>query len=228
LKRGFRFGETAPSMDHLKAIRLAELERCVPLFPSGCRILEIGAGSGWQAGVLQQKGYTVSAIDIPSSRYAGMQVFPVIPYDGHHIPFESASFDVLFSSNVLEHVPHVGELQEEIRRVLAPGGLAVHLLPTASWRFWTHLAHLFCCGGWSGRHGERGNQFTEWYYFHRFWWSRFFRAHGWHIVQYSTNRLFYTGIGVFDNRVSIRSRKTLRWVLGSACHLYVLKQSLPE
>jgi hypothetical protein len=41
---------------------------------------------------------------------------------------------------VLEHVPNLSRMHAEIRRVLAPGGKCIHVLPTHGWRFWTTLA----------------------------------------------------------------------------------------
>ena len=35
------------------------------------------------------------------------------------------------------------EFQKEIKRVLKPNGSAIHVLPTASWRFWSWISH--CC-----------------------------------------------------------------------------------
>ena len=46
----------------------------------------------------------------------------------------------MFSSNVLEHVRELDQLEVEIKRVLRQGGLCVHVLPTHVWRFWTTLS----------------------------------------------------------------------------------------
>lgn len=107
---------------HLETIRHYELHRVVKTFPRGGKILEIGAGAGWQAGELQKLGYEVSAIDIEESNLINERIYPVINYDGHIIPFEDNYFDIIFSSNVLEHVPHILQFQSEIHRVLKPGG----------------------------------------------------------------------------------------------------------
>jgi SAM-dependent methyltransferase len=130
-------------MDHIQAIRIYELEQVVHLFPPGGRLLEIGAGTGWQARALANRGFSVEALDIAGSSSAEDRVWNVKLYDGFHIPFPDGYFDAIFSSNTLEHIPHVQPFQEEIRRVLSPGGLAVHVLPTASWRFWTSITHYF-------------------------------------------------------------------------------------
>jgi SAM-dependent methyltransferase len=103
-------------------------------------VLEVGAGTGYQARLLAERGFRVTAIDVPASNYATERVFPVLDYDGRRIPLPDGSFDVVFSSNVLEHVRDLGTLLPEIARVLAPGGCAVHILPSPAWRFWTLVA----------------------------------------------------------------------------------------
>lgn len=123
--------------DHRKRVREWELAQVVTFFPPGCRVLEVGAGAGWQAKRLAEQGFSVTAIDIAQSRYNRMQEWEVIDYDGHHIPLPDASIDVIFSSNVLEHIPHIEEFMGEMRRVLRPGGVAVHVMPTTLWRVLT-------------------------------------------------------------------------------------------
>ncbi len=128
------------SLKFLNALRSAEIEKIVPLVSPGARILEIGAGTGEQAAKLSQRGFDVSAIEIPSSDYSADRLFPITNYDGLTIPFPDRSFDVVFSSNVLEHVPDLAAMHAEIKRVLRPGGFCLHVLPTHIWRFWTMLA----------------------------------------------------------------------------------------
>lgn len=127
---------------HLDALRRYEIDRVLALVPDPRgAVLEIGAAGGFQAALLAGHFDRVAAIDLPQSISAGATAFPVQPYDGKRLPFPNSSFDVVFSSNVLEHIPHVEAFQAEIRRVLKPGGRAVHVLPSASWRFWTTLTH---------------------------------------------------------------------------------------
>jgi SAM-dependent methyltransferase len=128
------------SLEHLNAIRAAEIDRVASFFPSSGHVLEIGAGTGKQALELQRRGFHVTAIEIPTSNYGTDRVYPIINYDGATIPLPDASVDVVFSSNVLEHVPNLVLMHSEIRRVLKTGGKCVHVLPTHGWRFWTTLA----------------------------------------------------------------------------------------
>lgn len=129
------------NVEFLHVIREFEYKTIISRFSSGARVLEIGGGTGYQAKRLTEDGYAVDSIDIPDSNYAGQHEFPVRPYDGKNIPFPDGSFDVVFSSNVLEHVTDLPYLQAEMKRVLKPGGVCVHIMPTGAWRFWTNIAH---------------------------------------------------------------------------------------
>ncbi|MEW6451038.1 MAG: methyltransferase domain-containing protein [Pseudomonadota bacterium] len=128
------------SLSHLSVIRSAEIEAIASFLERDARILEIGAGTGEQALTLQRWGFDVTAIEITDSNYAKNRVFPVIDYDGAHFPLPDASVDVVFSSNVLEHVRDLPQIYSEIRRVLKPGGYCVHVMPTTAWRVWTTLS----------------------------------------------------------------------------------------
>jgi len=128
-------------MDLLRAIRGYEAAQAREHSPDGGRLLEIGAGRGHQALYFQELGFRVDAIDVESSSHLEHAVFPVQVYDGARIPFPDETFDVVFSSNVLEHVPACDELLREISRVTKGDGVMLHILPTACWRIWTNLAH---------------------------------------------------------------------------------------
>jgi 2-polyprenyl-3-methyl-5-hydroxy-6-metoxy-1,4-benzoquinol methylase len=129
------------NVEFLHVIREFEYREVVRRFSAGARVLEIGGGTGYQAKRLAEDGFEVASIDIPSSNYADKLEFPVEPYDGRNIPFPDASFDIVFSSNVLEHVLDLAHLHNEIKRVLKPNGYCVHLMPTGAWRAWTNVAH---------------------------------------------------------------------------------------
>jgi ubiquinone/menaquinone biosynthesis C-methylase UbiE len=139
------------SIDHLEAIRVAEIDKIVPLLSPGAQILELGAGTGRQALELQRRGFSVTAIEIADSTYAAQRVFPIKDYDGRTIPMPDASVDVVFSSNVLEHIADLSRIHAEIRRVLAPGGYCIHVVPTHTWRFWTTLVSYLEAASFAGR-----------------------------------------------------------------------------
>lgn len=51
------------------------------------------------------------------------------------LPFRDGFFDLVFSSNVIEHLTDRQRTMEEVRRVLRLGGYAVHIVPSRVWKF---------------------------------------------------------------------------------------------
>jgi SAM-dependent methyltransferase len=123
----------------LEQLRRDELETLRPWFHPGDRVLELGGRSGFHAAILEAWGCRVTSVDVaapPAAAYHEVQL-----YDGRHLPFPDGSFDVVFSSHMLYHVLDDPELFAEMRRVLAPGGTVVHLLPSVAWRAVAALGH---------------------------------------------------------------------------------------
>jgi len=128
-------------MGLLERLRAAELESVRSMFAAGAKVLEIGGGSGFQAKILSSWGCLVTSLDICGRPHRRKQFFQVLDYDGVNLPFEDASFDIVFSSNVMEHARNLRALIRESSRVLVPGGRAIHIVPTSGWRIWTTLGH---------------------------------------------------------------------------------------
>jgi SAM-dependent methyltransferase len=128
-------------LGYLERVRLYEFDVVKKYFSKDARVLEIGGGSGFQARMIAVHGCQVESVDLADRPRLTEPFFPVRDYDGRSFPFPDASFDIVFSSNVLEHVPHLPEMLQEIKRVLKPGGIAVHILPSATWRFWSSITH---------------------------------------------------------------------------------------
>ena len=141
---------TRQSNDYLHSVRQHELQQALTYFPAAAGpagprvVVEVGAGTGAQAAALESLGYKVHAYDLATSSYRGDRLFPVVDYDGRRLPLADECADVVFSSNVLEHVPDVHGLLAETRRVMNDGAIAVHVLPTPAWRIWTLVGHY----GW--------------------------------------------------------------------------------
>lgn len=130
------------SVDWLNRIRSEELATVAEWLVPPLRILEIGAGTGAQARSLASAGFDVTSLDLPGSSYARDRVYPVREYDGKTLPFPDGAFQMIYSSNVLEHVIDLPSMMAECRRVLSPRGGCIHVLPTSAWRFWTTAAHF--------------------------------------------------------------------------------------
>src|SRR5689334_6198986 len=110
---------------YVEELRLRELDTALCWLNGRRRILDVGAGTGWQARRLAELGHDVEAVDLPHGEYTPQRIWPVRDYDGRTLPYPDRSFDVVFSSNVLEHVDDLAALLPEIRRVIRPGGFAV-------------------------------------------------------------------------------------------------------
>jgi SAM-dependent methyltransferase len=106
--------------------------------------LEIGSADGMTAATLAQHGHTATAIDIdvsrtdPRVRTAGVRV---IEMDATRLDFPDASFDLVYSFNVFEHLPDPAATFAEVTRVLKPGGTAFISFTGLRWS--PHGAHRY-------------------------------------------------------------------------------------
>jgi SAM-dependent methyltransferase len=91
------------------------------------KLIEIGAGAGWDSLFFQENGLNVVSIDLSPEmvrlcREKGLEAYEM---DFLALEFTDGSFDAVYARNCLLHVPKkslVGVLRE-IRRVLKEGGL---------------------------------------------------------------------------------------------------------
>ena len=139
--------QTENDLKWLHAVRTKEFEAALPHFPlnSSARVLEIGAGTGYILEKICRQYPNSIGLEVTDSSYQ-FNDSRIILYDGKVIPFPENSFDVVFTSNVLEHVIGIGVFIEEIARVLKPGGVAIHIIPSPTWRFLTSVFHYFAVG----------------------------------------------------------------------------------
>ena len=169
-------------------------------------------------------GFEVSAVDLKDGNYSEKSVREIDFSNGVNLPYSNDSFDIVFSSNVLEHVKEVKNFQYEIKRVLKDG-FCLHALPSSTWRFWTTLT-AYIRKDPPKVHGEIAkSHFTEIYYFSKFFLNKFFTRSGWKVVFCKTNKLFYTGHSILDGKLPIKFRRYISYFLGSACIIYKLKIS---
>jgi len=207
-------------------MRRFKLEFALRSFPDSGKVLEIGAGTGWQANALQKSGFDVDAIDLSTSNYKDDRTFPVVDYDGHNIPFADNSFDVVFSSSVMEHIPHIEEFQTEIHRVLKRNGIAIHIFPSSSWRVWTTITRVLKSWKIPEIHGEHANNvITETLVSQKKWWRQLFERTGWRVVDMRSCPIFYTGCAIMDKRLNTRTRQRLSKILGGSTSLFLLKEN---
>ncbi|MEO0248483.1 MAG: class I SAM-dependent methyltransferase [candidate division WOR-3 bacterium] len=133
------------STSALRAYRLEELRRLMALVesrvPQGAKILDVGAGAGWLAAWLAERGYAVVPVDLAGGPYESVEVVPIIKYDGARLPFKDEAFDGVLLSNVLEHCVHPRTVLEEVKRVLKLEGLVIVVAPSALWALVRCIAH---------------------------------------------------------------------------------------
>ncbi len=109
--------------------------------PQGGRVLDIGCGFGSFVISARRLGLDAIGIEIApfEIEYARWRLQKEMPEldpssvyylgDGHHIPFEDASFDAVTLWNVLEHVPDGFLLLSEVARLLKQNGKVFLICP---------------------------------------------------------------------------------------------------
>jgi 2-polyprenyl-3-methyl-5-hydroxy-6-metoxy-1,4-benzoquinol methylase len=93
----------------------------------GDRVLDLGCGAGELTAALAAVGARVLGVDVADAALRRARAahpsleLALAPIDGP-LPCEDGSFDVVWSSEVIEHVADTARWLSEVRRVLVPGG----------------------------------------------------------------------------------------------------------
>lgn len=102
------------------------------------RVLDVGSGVGGTSRCLAREfGCRVTGIDLTEAYCAAAALLTakigladLVDYrqgDATHLPFDDASFDVVWTEHVAMNIPEKSRLYQEIHRVLKPGGtLAIY------------------------------------------------------------------------------------------------------
>ena len=132
--------QTFPSMEayvsqliHRKAYE--EVARLV----AGKTVLDVGCNVGYGLQVLASSAASIAGIDVSpkaveSAKRRLGSTADIRAYDGVRCSFESGSFDVVTSFQVLEHVSDTPAYFSEIIRLVRPGGIVVFTTPNARLR----------------------------------------------------------------------------------------------
>ncbi|MBI3631046.1 MAG: class I SAM-dependent methyltransferase [Candidatus Sungbacteria bacterium] len=98
---------------------------------TGKTALDIGCRDGYWSERLKKRGYAMSALDI-EPLYAD-----AVRHDVEQgLPYLDDSFDLVWCTEVVEHLRDPEILFEEIERVMRPGGIAVLTTPNSHWWFY--------------------------------------------------------------------------------------------
>ena len=92
---------------------------------SGRTVVDVGGGGGWFTAAFRARGAHCYLFEPDSAELFFRTAAPAgaVVADGYWLPVGDGDADVVFSSNVLEHVPDPMGLIEEMIRVTRPGGL---------------------------------------------------------------------------------------------------------
>ena len=99
------------------------------------RALDLGCGDGRFTAELARIGAAATGVDIAEAALNRARAahpdldFRLAPFDGP-LPFDDVSFDVVWTSEVIEHVADTARWLSEVRRVLVPRGRLLLTTPS--------------------------------------------------------------------------------------------------
>jgi ubiquinone biosynthesis O-methyltransferase len=131
------FDEQVNMYDTLKRVRIV-FDELLPGSLSGKTVLDCGCGTGWFSQRAEQRGARVVSLDVgvnllkqaakksASAKVAGTAI---------QLCFHDGAFDIVVTSEMLEHTPDPKTAFRELARVLKPGGILVLTTPNRVWHW---------------------------------------------------------------------------------------------
>jgi SAM-dependent methyltransferase len=112
------------------------------------RVLDVGCGVGMYTAAFLRYTPHVYGVEVEAERACAAQerAAGVVQAVGERLPFADASFDLVFSHEVLEHVGDDRACAAEMARVVRPGGRILLFVPNRLYPFETHGVY------WRGRY----------------------------------------------------------------------------
>jgi ubiquinone/menaquinone biosynthesis C-methylase UbiE len=105
---------------------------------TGRRVLDVGCGTGHFSLAAKARGAGVVSVDIGIEllrKARGKGVGRVVTGDAGALPFPASTFDVVVSSECIEHTVDPERSVAEMLRVLRPGGLLALTCPNRAWHW---------------------------------------------------------------------------------------------
>ncbi len=108
------------------------------------KVLDAGCGTGWFSKGAVDRGAQVTSMDLGEkllSKVAEKCESERVVGSILQMPFPDNTFDIIISSEVIEHVPSPFEGVKEMYRVLKPGGILILTTPNQLWYFSVWIAN---------------------------------------------------------------------------------------
>ena len=124
--------------ENIPRVNLDRFEILLDLLPPLGKVLEVGCGKGEFYSALsstnkrlEYTGIDISDVAIAHNKknYSPPAVFQTILDSPLIFPYQSNSFDAVFTMEVLEHIENFQEFIKEAKRVLKPNGRFISILP---------------------------------------------------------------------------------------------------
>ena len=114
---------------------------------NGKTILDVGCGKGNHLVAFARRGLSVFGLDKLQESNEALYQFDVRKCDLEcaPFPFETDSFDIVFSKSVIEHIENADNFLKETKRVLKQDGLAILMCPdwkTQAHMYWDDYTHV--------------------------------------------------------------------------------------
>ncbi len=95
------------------------------------KVLDVGCGTGGVMQMLNELGAECEGVDVSEKalEYCRKKNLKVVQGDGIKLPYADNTFDLVISSDVLEHIEKDFEAVAEVKRVLKPGGVIIATVP---------------------------------------------------------------------------------------------------
>lgn len=99
-------------------------------------VLDLGCGNGDLVQQYRDRGFAAFGCDFQFKpgphvdELCDQGAICVIDDGIYRLPFDDATFDVVFSDQVFEHAQNFSETLAEMKRVMKPGGVSLHIFPS--------------------------------------------------------------------------------------------------
>ena len=158
------------SLYFFRSIEMNKLKQCCYNFALWDPILDLGCGDGTFTKEFFGEGRNITGIDNSQRELDKNKCYrtykELLLENACNMTFKNKSFNTVFSNSVIEHIPDLDNLLNEVSRVLKPGGYFVFTVPTDNFKHFL----LFSFSKWyANARNKRLNHYHC--YSYRKWWD---------------------------------------------------------